>query len=72
MQIKIIHCSFPYVGEKRGGVDGCLMLPIVAIEGTPLNAHSCRCLAHFYRGLEKMRKGAQTGNNGNRIGSKPE
>ena len=54
MQIKIIHCSFPYVGEKRGGVDGCLMVPIVAIEGTPLNAHSCRCLAHFYRGLEKM------------------
>jgi hypothetical protein len=44
------------VGEKRGGVDGCLMVPIVAIEGTPLNAHSCRCLAHFSTVLEKRQK----------------
>jgi hypothetical protein len=60
-----------YVGEKRGGVDGCLMVPIVAIGRTPLNAHSCRCLAHFYRGLEKREKDAQTGITGNRIGNEP-
>jgi len=59
------------VGEKRGGVDGCLMVPIVDIGRPPLNAHSCRCLAHFYRGLEKREKDAQTGISGNPGRSEP-
>ncbi|ANG94179.1 hypothetical protein LZP96_13255 [Enterobacteriaceae bacterium 155047] len=60
MQIKVIHVSFPYVGENRGGAEGDLMGAIVGVTGDPLNAHSCRCLAHFYRGLEKKRKSAHT------------
>jgi hypothetical protein len=56
MEIKVVHCSFPLVGEKPWWRDGCLMLHIVAVRGYPLNAHSCRCLAHFYRALEKRGK----------------
>jgi hypothetical protein len=41
--------------KNRGGAEGDLMLHIVAVRGYPLNAHSCRCLAHFYRTLEKTR-----------------
>jgi hypothetical protein len=46
--------------KKRGGAKGRLMLHIVASVGHPLNAHSCRCLAHFYAVLEKVRKTAHT------------
>jgi hypothetical protein len=56
VEIKIVHCSFPIVGEKSWWRDGYLMLHIVAGTRHPLNAHSCRCLAHFYRALEKQRK----------------
>ncbi|MCU6669579.1 hypothetical protein M8013_12570 [Enterobacteriaceae bacterium H4N4] len=66
MQIKIVHCSFPLVGEKRGGAEGCLMVLIVASADDPLNAHFCRCLAHFYTVLEKMGKSAHTVIIGNR------
>ncbi|PHH05910.1 hypothetical protein CRX53_19205 [Leclercia adecarboxylata] len=41
------------------------MVLIVASAQAPLNAHSCRCLAHFYRVLEKLRKTAHTANVGN-------
>ncbi|AMZ76129.1 hypothetical protein SS47_08205 [Enterobacter kobei] len=46
--------------KNRGGTDACLMLHIVAVRGYALNAHSCQCLAHFYRALEKRRESAQT------------
>jgi hypothetical protein len=69
MQIKVIHVSFPYVGEKRGAAEGNLMEAIVGFAGEPLNAHSCHCLAHFYRVLEKKRKSAHTVQVKNCIGS---
>jgi hypothetical protein len=56
MEIKVVHCSFPCVGEKRGQA----MLPDdehCGRQPLPLNAHFCRCLAHFYR-LEKTDKSA--------------
>jgi len=56
--------------KNRGGAEGYLMVIIVAIGRYPLNAHFCRCLAHFYRWLEKMRKSAHTVIHGNRWGSK--
>ncbi len=34
------------------------MVNIVVVRSVPLNAHFCRCLAHFYRLLEKMDKSA--------------
>ncbi|RSK66340.1 hypothetical protein EJE24_14070 [Enterobacter huaxiensis] len=46
--------------KNRGGADGYLMLHIVAARRYPLNAHSCRCLAHFYRVLEDPQKNAHT------------
>jgi hypothetical protein len=57
------------VGEKRGGAKGCLMVPIVDSERSPLNAHFCRCLAHFYIALEKLRKYAHNASIKNRIRS---
>jgi len=45
-------CSLQWV-KNRGGAEGNLMLHIVAGRRYPLNAHSCRCLAHFYSALEK-------------------
>ncbi|PIK81837.1 Uncharacterised protein [Raoultella ornithinolytica] len=32
------------------------MTVIVVLSPVPLNAHSCRCLAHFSIGLEKRQK----------------
>jgi hypothetical protein len=70
MKIEIVHCSFPYVGKKNGpALKGRLMVHIVESMGHPLNAHSCRCLAHFYAVLEKVRKSAHTVIVGKRIGS---
>jgi len=45
------------------------MLLIVAARGYALNAHSCRCLAHFYRALEKALKTTHTVNVENRTRS---
>ena len=69
VKIKVVHCAFPLVGENLGGAEGYLMLHIVAAWGYPLNAHSCRCLAHFYRALEKARKTTHTVSVGNRTRS---
>jgi hypothetical protein len=56
--------------KNRGGANGDLMLHIVAIWRYPLNAHFCRCLAHFYRVLEKVNEIAHTAWVGNRLWSK--
>ena len=69
VKIKVVHCSFPLVGEKPWCAEGDLMLLIVAVRGYALNAHSCRCLAHFYRALEKARKTTHTVNVENRTRS---
>ncbi|QHO83128.1 hypothetical protein CPT31_19660 [Enterobacter hormaechei] len=45
------------------------MLLIVAGRRYPLNAHSCRCLAHFYSALEKREENAHTVSVGNRTRS---
>ncbi|TCC83470.1 hypothetical protein EY915_07835 [Citrobacter braakii] len=58
MEIKVVHCSFPYVGKKRGQESVCRMMNIVVVSRAALNAHFCRCLAYFYRLLEKTDKSA--------------
>ncbi|MPN05101.1 hypothetical protein SDC9_152351 [bioreactor metagenome] len=58
MEIKVVHCSFPLVGNKRGQESVCRMMNIVVARRAALNAHFCRCLAHFYRLLEKTDKSA--------------
>jgi len=45
--------------KKRLAMDG-LMRFIVAIGAVPLNAHSCRCLAHFSMVLENMHRNTHT------------
>jgi hypothetical protein len=56
--------------KKRGGAKGGLMVPIVDSMGEPLNAHFCRCLAHFYIALEKKGKSTHTVSVGNSAWSK--
>jgi hypothetical protein len=60
MEVKVIHCSLPCVGKKRGQVSVCLMVNIVVVRRIPLNAHFCQCLAYFYRLLEKTDKNTHT------------
>jgi hypothetical protein len=57
--------------KNRGAAKGNLMLHIVGAGRYPLNAHFCRCLAHFYRGLEKALEIAHTAWVENRIRSSP-
>ncbi|EGO8189633.1 hypothetical protein E6X08_09605 [Escherichia fergusonii] len=47
---------------KRGQASRCLIVNIVVVRGTPLNAHFCQCLAHFSRVLEKCNKFAHNQN----------
>ncbi|HAZ78078.1 MAG TPA: hypothetical protein DCX28_16945 [Enterobacteriaceae bacterium] len=51
------------VSVKRQTAAGCLLETIVVRASGALNAHSCRCLAHFSRPLEKTHKSAHTGRN---------
>jgi hypothetical protein len=51
--------------KKSGGAESDLMVHIVDSLSHPLNAHSCRCLAHFYAALEKVGKTAHTVSVGN-------
>jgi len=57
--------------KKRLTTNG-LMRTIVAIRATPLNAHFCRCLAHFSMLLENMHRNAHivTVKNRTRSGNK--
>jgi hypothetical protein len=60
MQVEIIHGWCPQIDKtaSRGDTSARWMTNIVVPPTIPLNAHSCRCLAHFSLRLEKFAGGA--------------